>query len=62
MTHSSSSAGSLKAYTRSKTAKYKPKHGAYGRRIIKTIIRDDREYQLHATKGWRSYRISGGDQ
>lgn len=27
-------------------------------RIIKTIIRDGREYQLHATKGWRNYRVA----
>ena len=28
---------------------------AFGR-IIKTFVRDGREYQLHATKGWRSFR------
>jgi hypothetical protein len=28
----------------------------YGNRIIKTVIRGDREWQLHATKGWRVYR------
>ena len=27
-------------------------------KIIKTIIKDGREYQLHATKGWRSYRLA----
>jgi hypothetical protein len=26
-------------------------------RIIKTVVRGGREYQLHATKGWRSRRI-----
>lgn len=30
--------------------------GGYGRHIIKVVIRDGREYQLHATKGWRSRR------
>lgn len=29
----------------------------YGRRIIRTFIKNGREYQLHATKGWRSYRV-----
>jgi len=28
------------------------------RRIIKTMTRFGREYQYHATKGWRSYRIA----
>jgi hypothetical protein len=27
------------------------------RRIIKTITRHGREFQYHATKGWRSYQI-----
>lgn len=26
-------------------------------RIIRTIVRDGREYVLHATRGWRSYRV-----
>jgi len=30
--------------------------GPYGSKIIRTFIRDGREFQLHATKGWRSYR------
>jgi hypothetical protein len=29
-------------------------------KIIKTIIRNGREWQLHATKGWRSYRLVKG--
>ena len=33
------------------------KKGVFGRRIIKTVLRGGREYQYHATKGWRSYRI-----
>lgn len=33
------------------------KPGAYGRRIIRTFIKNGREYQLHATKGWRSYQV-----
>lgn len=28
-------------------------------RILRTIIRDGRELQFHATKGWRVYRSSG---
>lgn len=34
------------------------KQSAYGKHIIKTIVRNGREYQLHATKGWRSYRVA----
>lgn len=30
--------------------------GSYGRSIVKVIVRDGREFQLHATKGWRSRR------
>lgn len=30
--------------------------GAYGRRIIKTMRRNGRLFEFHATKGWRSYR------
>lgn len=30
--------------------------GTYARRIIKTERRGDRLWELHATKGWRSYR------
>lgn len=26
------------------------------RRIIRRYVKDGREYQLHATKGWRIYR------
>jgi hypothetical protein len=36
------------------------KRGRYGASIIKTIIRDGREWQLHATKGWRNYRLVAG--
>ena len=39
-------------------ATWKP--GAYGKRIIKTEIRDGREWQLHSTKGWRNYRLVSG--
>ncbi len=28
----------------------------YGTHILKTFVRGDREWQLHATKGWRVYR------
>ena len=34
--------------------------GAYGTKIIRVIIRDGREWQLHATKGWRNYRLVPG--
>lgn len=30
-------------------------------RILKTIKRGGREWQLHATKGWRSYRLDGSE-
>jgi hypothetical protein len=33
-------------------------HGVPYRRIIKSIIGVGREFQYHATKGWRSYRIA----
>lgn len=36
------------------------KSGAYGAHIIRTVIRGGREWQLHATKGWRNYRLAGG--
>lgn len=39
-----------------KTVKHKPRKGAAFRHIIKTVVKDGREYQLHATKGWRSRR------
>lgn len=31
--------------------------GRWGRRIIKTVREGNREWQYHATKGWRSYRV-----
>lgn len=31
---------------------------SYGRRIIRTKRWGDRIYELHATKGWRSYRAT----
>lgn len=34
------------------------KKGKPFRRIIKTFVKNGREYQYHATKGWRSYRIA----
>lgn len=34
------------------------KKGSTDRRIIRVIIKNGREYKLHATKGWRSYRLS----
>lgn len=40
----------------SKTIKANLTRGATDRKIIRVIIRDGREYRLHATKGWRSYR------
>lgn len=33
------------------------KRRAFGR-IIQVFVREGREYQLHATKGWRSYRAA----
>lgn len=30
--------------------------GTYGRRILKTVHKNGKEYQYHATKGWRVYR------
>lgn len=30
--------------------------GSYGRRIIRSYVEGGRRYELHATKGWRSYR------
>ena len=30
--------------------------GSWGCKIIRTITKNGREYQLHATKGWRSYK------
>ncbi len=35
------------------------RRGDFGRRIIKTIVGRQRERQLHATKGWRSFSIVG---
>lgn len=29
----------------------------YGHRILRVFIRNGRELQFHATKGWRSYRV-----
>lgn len=29
----------------------------FGKKIIKSFIKGDRAYQLHATKGWRSYKV-----
>ena len=34
------------------------RHGKPFGKIIRTIIKDGREWQLHATKGWRSYHLS----
>jgi hypothetical protein len=33
------------------------KPGMYGKRIIRTIKESGREWQYHATKGWRSRRV-----
>jgi hypothetical protein len=30
--------------------------GTWGRHLINREVEDDREYVLHATKGWRCYR------
>jgi hypothetical protein len=35
------------------------KNSKYGKHILKTINRNGREWQLHATKGWRNYSIFG---
>lgn len=37
-----------------------PRRGkhAFGRHIIRRITKDGRTYELHATKGWRSYRAA----
>ncbi|MFG6500181.1 hypothetical protein [Sulfitobacter sp. 1A15106] len=35
------------------------RRGTWGCRIIKTIRRNGRLMELHATKGWRSYRLPG---
>jgi hypothetical protein len=32
--------------------------GSWGRRIIKTFVKNGFEYQYHATKGWRVLRTS----
>lgn len=34
------------------------KRGAAYCRVIRTVIRDGREYYLHATKGWKSRTLS----
>jgi hypothetical protein len=39
-------------------AKAMMRHGSYGKRIIRIYRKGDREYQLHATKGWRNYRVT----
>ena len=33
------------------------KKGRPSRRIVRTIVKDGRERQYHATKGWRDYRM-----
>jgi hypothetical protein len=32
----------------------------YGKRIIKKFTKNGRDYEYHATKGWRNYRSVGG--
>jgi hypothetical protein len=32
----------------------------YGKRIIKKFTKNGRDYEYHATKGWRSYRSVEG--
>jgi len=36
---------------------FKGRKGTPNKRIIKEFERDCRMHQLHATKGWRSYRL-----
>lgn len=31
-------------------------HRPYGSRIIRRVVKYGRVFELHATKGWRSYR------
>ena len=40
-------------------AKATMQHGSWGKHIIRSFVRDGREHQYHATKGWRSYKIQG---
>jgi hypothetical protein len=32
----------------------------YGKRITKAFTKNGRDYEYHATKGWRSYQSVGG--
>ena len=34
----------------------------YGKHILRTIVKEGREYQYHATKGWRNYRWIGDEK
>jgi hypothetical protein len=36
------------------------RHAATSKNILRTFVKNGREYQYHATKGWRSYRAAGG--
>lgn len=52
--------GKFNALRRRET-KTTPKTGrekvsGFGKKIIRVFVEDGREYQLHATKGWRSRR------
>lgn len=42
-----------------KDVKRQKRHGEPYKNIIKIVFKNGREYHLHATKGWRSYRHSG---
>jgi len=32
------------------------RHGGYGKNIIRRVTRAGRDWEYHATKGWRNYR------
>lgn len=34
------------------------KRGGFGSKYIRRIVKNNREYILHATKGWRSFRLT----
>tara|TARA_R110002167_G_scaffold356953_1_gene572270 strand:- start:254 stop:421 length:168 start_codon:yes stop_codon:yes gene_type:complete len=38
------------------------RHAATSKNILRTFVKNGREYQYHATKGWRSYRAAEGSK
>jgi hypothetical protein len=50
------SVASVMAPSRSRLTTRKVNKGTFGGRIIKVINKITHELQLHATKGWRTYR------